>query len=374
MKIVAVLFVVLFFETLFADSVCETKVDIEKELFIRNPSVIDAEIAKSGEFSFYSVFKKFAQTEDPQQLLFIFEKWLDQWSLNQLESGVPVLSRSSERLRWIMSNANGQIDLERAAFVLDAIIYRPDLIGGKISGRAGEFRFVFNLVDPKLGNAYPLSLIFEFTLKNEVFHGADTWENAMHSLQQYPWGKSYNSNITSLWKLIDGRAARLRTNEMFLAPTWDLREFVLDSSGLVRMNALQNNPSLNWSSSPDSMGLISWVNENKSYILNANFILPLRFQTANALVPNEGFRWLSASGVEAEVQKAFSMKTCNGCHAGDTQTRFTHIEPRSKKAPVAISEFLKKDLDLRKKLYEQLLCGETEKASVRIKKLQGFPH
>jgi hypothetical protein len=53
------------------------------------------------------------------------------------------------------------------------------------------------------------------------------------------------------------------------------------------------------------------------------------------------FSW-RVPGVSERLRSAFSASTCNGCHAGDTDTpRFQHIAPaRSLRAPAELSRFL----------------------------------
>lgn len=52
-----------------------------------------------------------------------------------------------------------------------------------------------------------------------------------------------------------------------------------------------------------------------------------------------------------------SLQTCNGCHAGETNTIFTHINPRSLSEQSRISDFLEGKLVERKIIFEEEFLG-----------------
>src|SRR5262249_60483738 len=52
------------------------------------------------------------------------------------------------------------------------------------------------------------------------------------------------------------------------------------------------------------------------------------FQAGSAIMPTENFFFHGAPTIPIappEVRRVFSLNTCNGCHAGETITRFTHM-------------------------------------------------
>ena len=63
----------------------------------------------------------------------------------------------------------------------------------------------------------------------------------------------------------------------------------------------------------------------------------------SSLVPNKRFHWDSGRLKDPETRHNFSIRTCNGCHAGDTNTEFCHISPRLEGEASKVSEFLRMD-------------------------------
>jgi hypothetical protein len=95
-----------------------------------------------------------------------------------------------------------------------------------------------------------------------------------------------------------------------------------------------------------------------------------RFLGASSKVP-EDFFWRAPS-VGGEARHKFSLNTCNGCHAGETATEFTHISNRAAGQPAQLSLFLRggtvrdpvtlisrpfDDLGRRAQDLETLVCG-----------------
>ena len=59
---------------------------------------------------------------------------------------------------------------------------------------------------------------------------------------------------------------------------------------------------------------------------------------------NTAFTWTNTnfpSPVPPVALTNFSVSTCNGCHAGDTATAFTHIKPRPPLSAATLSTFMR---------------------------------
>lgn len=88
----------------------------------------------------------------------------------------------------------------------------------------------------------------------------------------------------------------------------------------------------------------NYIRENEADILAERHTVPasregIPFLGASSLVPLDLF-W-RAPGVSAEARHKFSMNTCSGCHAGETQTEFLHVAPRAAGRVAALSPYLK---------------------------------
>ena len=70
-------------------------------------------------------------------------------------------------------------------------------------------------------------------------------------------------------------------------------------------------------------------------------------------MPKEQFQWFEQEALTGELKTAFSLMTCNGCHSGATQTRFTHVEPRPVDEEARISTYLEEQLEVRKTYFQK---------------------
>lgn len=360
---------------------CLQTVNINKELFITDATVIDnAEASEKGSLSFYSIFKKFSRTSTDKNIRQALLQWLDEWNRKQLDSGVEVTPRSTSSLKWFWPKDHlGELSLEDAPFVLSSIVFRPDLMAtSKQSGRLidGELRFIYNLIDAQNGSAEQFSLIFEFPLFAD--QGLD-WVAQIHDLGKMDWDNRYLKKIIDITNKLDQQEARLRTNEFYLAFEWDLREFqVNNKTGQIQLQPLPKTPRLDFDMTPDlTTQLQQWILGSATAIQSGDYELPLLFQTGNAPITSESFGWMNTNpsiAMDEKLRHQFSIQSCNGCHASETKTRFTHIEPRSKKGSVLHSEFLDQDLLVRKQILESRLCRQPVRLKQILKGRQGRVH
>src|SRR6185295_18070269 len=70
--------------------------------------------------------------------------------------------------------------------------------------------------------------------------------------------------------------------------------------------------------------------------------VPLSFLAANAPAPSPAFFWKGNPQIaDNDARQIVSLGTCNGCHAGETRTRFVHINPSTPAgSPAQLSGFL----------------------------------
>ena len=156
---------------------------------------------------------------------------------------------------------------------------------------------------------------------------------------------------------------QLRTNEQALATAnpgiWEMREFILDPAltGFLKQNTVAQNPADKYNAqvnNADVQRMVAYVNQNMAAIRADSLYVPLTWQgfpflggaakLINAATgevasptgkPPKAFHW---DGIEDSTNPStyikndharfnFSLTTCWGCHGGETQTGFTHIDP-----------------------------------------------
>jgi hypothetical protein len=283
--------------------------------------------------------------------------WLRQWSTHTLvgnKEGVP-LGYAAPRPAmdtvviqpWLARSDGRKLDLTKAPFRLLAITNRIDL-GQVDSGAAGEGRFVFGLVDPQ-GQPLPFTVIFEYHLPARTPADVIAWARGWHQLGSLPLGsRAYNDALQTLTDRFTGvgvatgrpngsALAQVRTNEVALAPRWQLREFQLasDGSALLQTPVAQTaDLRLN-----DTQTLGDYINREESRILAGSNVLPSAFQAIVA-DNDEGLFWNAPSVRSGQARHLLSVNSCNGCHAGETNTQFVHIHPRQQGESSRLSTYL----------------------------------
>jgi hypothetical protein len=143
---------------------------------------------------------------------------------------------------------------------------------------------------------------------------------------------------------------QLRTNEIALTGPWELREFQVAPkgdplAGLLKEVTVKQTPdlSLNHTST-----LVGYVSASTGTILSGTYVVPLEFPPGthflggSALTPG-GMFWNNGTSptiTNRQARHLFSLGTCNACHAGETQTAFTHVKPAPFGATAGLSGFL----------------------------------
>ncbi len=286
--------------------------------------------------------------------------WLSTWEAQQSVNNWSVPARLSGIRSLIIDpweKASGgkgaTLDLDRAPFQLLAIVNRVDLRsnGTYGNGDAGEGRFVFQVMDE---NCRPtqFTVIFEYGVPLQGCFPVKSWGKRWASLSGLEIGSpAYNTALETITEtFVRANAApdkpngsalnQLRTNEIALGRPWELREFVIADAGwnqhMLKPNtvALTPDTSLN-----NSARLLDYANSFRNDV-------PLRFPTpadppfrgGASLNPSPFFHWDEPNILPRQRRFDISINTCNGCHAGETATTFTHIKPGP--IPASLSGFL----------------------------------
>jgi hypothetical protein len=290
---------------------------------------------------------------------------------------------------------SGELDLDLAPFRLSAIVNRIDL-GATVDGPsgygggsttqpldAGELRFVFGVQDVDTCNMLSFSVIFEYGVPITGCRGVRDWALEWTKLNDPGFAPRFSeawlAQLESMTESVvragaapakgNGNALnQIRTNEIALASPWELREFVLGDEDPV----LDVTTPANGALQPHTVAMTpdDGVFTPSPHPTTDAFVLDDVLDSVPALVPTlpddcsasyavpgqlagAPFRGGNAFTLppthweadvdptdnrEACARHQFSLNTCNGCHFGDTDTFFLHVDPTV--MPAALSNFL----------------------------------
>lgn len=338
-------------------------VDIDKELMIRDLSVVDSIHAKTGQLSIQHLIAQMMPQANPglQQQSDFIQQWLNQFLVDTLVNNDVAPARpdfdGAFLQEWRQRSAGSGVTLNPAVapFRLLAIVYRPDLHKRDANGvvlHAGEVRFVYGFSDTL---RFPATVIFEFGLAANSDAQLNAWVDEFHALSQLPFGEGYNTALLSLLNKVTRKGAvankpngsalnQVRTNEIRFGSEWELREFKLDSAtGQLRQFTVAQTPANRHNR---TALLANYINANEADILFGDHQIPnvfngQAFAGAASLEDQSLFTFWDAPGINnPEARHVFSLNTCSGCHARETRTVFQHIGSRSEGEVSALSAFL----------------------------------
>ncbi|CAN5310925.1 hypothetical protein BH11BAC6_BH11BAC6_07990 [soil metagenome] len=348
-----------------------------------------------GAWTFKTLMKNLAKDTaiadpTPAQLSTFVLSWLNNWK------AIKVINRDSVPVRFSINkkvitpwqnkslaagNPAGQLDMRFAPFKLTSIVNRFDIRERAAGIPAGEGRYTFCLIDSTCTKALEMTVVIEYAIPK--INQCDTlraWAKQWFDLKDFTLGSpEYNIALQaitdqySLW----GTSNRpnhtnldaLRTNEREFAPTdgtprrWEFREFTLSVAPrkLVQKTVSQI-PMDKYNAqvdNPDVRAMVAWINANKGGINNDNYTVPDTLANGAAFlgghsqildtpvgIPPIPYHW---DGIEPNgpahitnttTRQVFSRNTCTGCHAGELQTFFTHVDPVFFGTQATLSGFL----------------------------------
>lgn len=286
--------------------------------------------------------------------------WIGQFGTIKSLNGYVVKKRPAGPLLLNWPRINGHdLDLTKAPLRLSAIAFRPDLRSAEAP--AGEGRFVFGATDPATGTKN-FAVILEFALPLSAM-SIEAWDQAIARLSLRPFGDSYNAALAELTEKfaaagVEGpHLMRVRTNEQYFGGGWDLREFHPDAAAaaLVQVPVAQTpDISLNGAAGKD---LVNWINANSAAIVAGDYKIPQKFLGGTAFLIDDQFAWFGHTPeIDPAARRAMALRTCNGCHGGETETRFLHVAPRLATQSAKLSPFLVKELKTRATALAQQVC------------------
>ena len=317
---------------------------------------------------------------DKQLSAFVMH-WLDNFSYTQIINGDTVDPRPLLKTvltdPWLQKSAAagsppGQLDMRYAPFRLIAIVNRFDQRESFVNEPAGEARFLFTLIMSDCSDSKNYTIAIEYKInKPSQCDSLQSWADQWYNLKDMPVGsKSYNAalqKITDQFTLCGTNPAgidqscfkSLRSNDQALTSglpvlTGEFREFVLSAtSHTLVMSTVTNAAADRFNTKDDNSStrlFANYVNKNtKDILTNAFTAIPLTYNDSPFLggkariigevpvgIPSgtNPFHW---DGSEPKNTGAYiknnaarhivSLNACNGCHAGETQTNFWHVDP-----------------------------------------------
>lgn len=332
------------------------------------------------------------------------EQWLKLWMANQVENTFSAAARTRAQNLiddWRAASGGGDLDLAKAPFRLLAIVNRTDLgtMAGSIGGYGassvafdgqGEMRFVFGLAIPPsysfkaynpIGGAInsggcllePFTAIFEYSILRDTCVDIKNWNDQWRALEGRPFDAAFRDDLQAITdQIVVANAApgapngsalnQLRTNDFALASPWQMREFkVATGTHLLDQVVTTDNAALTHNNRPwTGKWMLDWCSgvsgdgckQPVPMVFPAAYgAMPPNGLASASDVPSPSFFWnganpplnASSNPVHSNKRHNFSMNSCGGCHAGETDTNFVHIDnrtPGGAAAPALLSDFM----------------------------------
>ncbi len=313
--------------------------------------------------------------------------WGDDWNINgnTVHGSFQGVADLLQYWPKTPSGTNTDLSLLHSPFQLIAIVNRLDLRGSSIyGGNHGQLRFVFAFINTRTCVPEEGNIIFEYQNLGTGCSAAKSLANDWMDLSTHSLGSAiYNEALEKLTLPVTSSNAsptanngssllQLRTNETIMAwphyldRNWELRDFVIDSSGLLVPDPVDQTPinsafSLNGATTyrqfPDPQSLNndpncalsglppfpnpalinSYINANTTSLnadvhkiattyngmpLLGGFAIYGKIYTGGIFCGSgiQGFQegnnyWGDSSITNVEARHKFSLNTCSGCHA-----------------------------------------------------------
>jgi hypothetical protein len=328
------------------------------------------------------------------------QAWLNQWLSAQPVNSFTVAQRLEMTSKIIAPwqalgvDSNGNVDVSKAPFQLNAIVNRIDLGAGS-TPTGGEVRFVFGYCS---SGANAFNVIFEYGVPASVASGCtgvQNWAKEWHNLDVTTIGTpAFNAALQAITDQVVTAGAdstkppfesaldQARTNETFLAPSanWEQRQFQLIAGvgglptlqeGTIAQTPDSQNASggfngANSPPGPHAAVLTDYINLHQSDILNGTNVVPASFNdplqnfngpflggsALNAGDPASPGFWNGCHPVGGTclsiasnlARSDLSLNTCNGCHGRETANNvsFQQVSNRvpGSGSPSGLSAFL----------------------------------
>ncbi len=354
-----------------------------------------------GAWTFQNLMKQLATVNpnkpptDKQMSDFILN-WLDNWSTTQIINGDSVMKRPLLKKvitnPWLQKSADngapqGQLDMRFAPFRLLAIVNRFDQRGGLPGEFAGEARLIFTLISSDCTQKKAYTIAFEYAInKPNNCDSIFDWANQWYNLKNLTLGSErYNAalqKITDQFTLFGDNPNKtnqnclnsLHVNDQALTSGLDplageFRQFIVSPvTHQMVMEPVRNSPADIYNVQEDNKDVrrfAQFVNDSTATILKQGYIdIPLTYKDTPFLGGKtriigaqpigqptgnirEPFHWDGSEPRKSggyiksnQARHLISLNACSGCHAGETQTFFWHVQPTFYGTESTLSGFL----------------------------------
>lgn len=361
---------------------CSEPIVIEKELMITDLSVVnDARaIYPSGAWTFGRLMTELSPPGVHPSLFVKY--WLEQWASVNAINGFSVQPRLN--VNFLISlwpkNLDGTLNLDLAPFRLLAVVNRIDNQGVFTPGGAGEGRFVFGMVDG-YGSPVPFTVIFEYLLPKTNSLSQKDWARMWHRLGNLPFGEDFNHELEKITnrfsihgaypgRINDSALNQIRTNEIVLSPSWEMREFNLNKGGWLIQSPTKQSPADIFNDDRPSgrlQELLNWISDHAQELDRGTAIIPNDMLGGAASSPMSWAEPLKNSTPDlARARTKFASLTCNGCHSIETRTNFLQVSPRFYFEKARLSPFVIGELEKRSKKLSDILCQNNFQPPVQV--------
>ncbi len=339
-----------------------------KELAKKTPTsvVTDSALSDFVKNSWFANYqkRKIINSDTVKARKLVNDKILDPWILKSESAGGPT----------------GQLDFRFCPFKLTGIANRFDLRERFSTIAAGEGRYTFNLINSSCTDKEDFTVVIEYAVNYpDICDTLRTWAQKWYDLKNYEIGSSaYNTalnKITDYYSYCGSSPTRInqsslqtvRSNDRALSPnpiTCEFREFILGlTSNVLFEREITHHPADRYNAQVDNAAvrrLANWANSNSANINADAYEVPSFWQdspfragkvqilgpTTGSNLPNV-YHWDATTDKNGlayitnnTTRQVFSLNTCTGCHAGETQTNFTHVDPVFFGTKATLSGFL----------------------------------
>lgn len=350
-----------------------------------------------GAWTFKTIMKNLAKSsaqEDPSDsaLSEFVMRFLHNWEVEREINGdvVPPRPLITEKviLPWLAKSEAagapaGQLDMRFAPYKLTAIVNRFDIRERAAGIPAGEGRYTFCMIDSSCTEALQATMVVEYGITSKSnCDSIQSWARRWYNLKDLTLGSpEYNAalqDITdryTLWGSAPGRDGKIaldaiRTNEIAFAPEdgspkrYEFREFnfMVDPERKIFQKTVGQIPQDRYNvqvDNADVRAMVTWINNNRRGIINDDYVMPDSINGQPFLgghsqilgepvgLPTGIYHWdgVNTKNSPARIKNTtarhvFSRNTCTGCHAGELQTFFTHVDPVFFGTETTLSGFL----------------------------------
>ena len=335
------------------------------------------DVNPNNPWSFKTLMSNLNQGTGLTDQQFIHE-WLGTWMVSSTVNSFELPARTGITdyfVGWDGLNAS-TLDIDNLPFRLLAVVNRIDLAKvSYASSSEGEIRFVFGLLNPvtclPAAGVDQMTAIFEYAdtasscsaIKNRAQEWLDLDTLALGSVAYMNALKAITDDVTEAPQAA-AQLNQLRTNDFAfdgigsLSDDWNLREFVVNAgSGLLTPTTTKQTPDMSFRTG--SPVTAQYMEDNAVQILCETHEVPENYDGSPFLGANveylSTFFWSAPTNqgnlpntfpgchnsdasavsgavttpthIQSELRHKLSLNTCDDCHAQETDTSFTHVNP-----------------------------------------------